>query len=79
MGRGGSLGHGTIACIALTCISLFVSCFLLGFSFDTLDASTLALMFDQNTRDLDCSRVYGAERGKGSRRWFTGLGVGFYK
>lgn len=32
----------------------------------------------QNTRLLECDTVYGVLPGKGSRRYFTGLGRGFY-
>lgn len=78
MGRGGEIGVGTAAFAVLSFITVFVSCFLLGFSFDTLEPDKFALMFNKNTRELECDRLYGAERGKGSRRWFTGLGRGFY-
>lgn len=44
--------------------------------FDLYNPTTLCL---QNTRLLECDVLYGAERGKGSRRFFTGLGRGFYE
>jgi hypothetical protein len=50
-----------------------------GYSFDTLEADKYALMFNKNTRLLECDQLYGAERGQGSRRFFTGLGRGFYE
>jgi regulator of protease activity HflC (stomatin/prohibitin superfamily) len=78
MGRGGEAGPGTALCGVLSFITFFVSCFLLGFSFDTLDPTTMALMMNRNTYNLDCSRLYGVTRGE-KGRFFTGLGVGFYE
>lgn len=67
-----------LICIFSTSIAIFVSCFLLGFSFDTLDSDKYALMYNQNLLKLECDQVYGAEVNTDSRRWFTGLGRGFY-
>jgi uncharacterized DUF497 family protein len=64
--------------VLLTSVVAFVSCFLLGFSFDTLEPLTMGIMFNQNTRLLECDTVYGVTVGGGSRRMFTGLGRGFY-
>lgn len=76
MGRGGEAGVGTagVACCGL--IWVIVSCFLLGFSFDTLEPTTMALMYNENTCFLDPSTLYNANDGEGGR-WFTGLGVHF--
>lgn len=62
---------------ALLFVTFFISCFLLGYSFDTLIPTRMALMYDQNIGKLDCSQTYSYEtQPKG--RYFTGLGVGFY-
>lgn len=74
MGAGGC----SVLCMLLTGVALFVSCFLLGFSFDTLGPGEMGVMFNQNTQRLECEQVYGATRDSESRRWFTGLGRGFY-
>lgn len=63
--------------VFMTAVTAFISFFLIGFSFDTLEPNVMALMFDQNTGYLDCSQVYGVATDS-SRRWFTGLGRGFY-
>lgn len=73
------LGFATISCLVMTLISVIIASTLLGVSFDTLDPTSMGLLFDGNTRNLDCSTVYGATRGAGSRRYFVGLGAGFFQ
>jgi regulator of protease activity HflC (stomatin/prohibitin superfamily) len=66
------------ACFCLTFVTLFVSCFLLGFSFNTLDPIEMGLKYNANTLQLMQDQIYGAQKGDGGR-FFTGLGVFFKK
>lgn len=61
-----------------TVITLFIGSILLGLSFQTLQPSEMAIMYNQNVMKLDCENLYGAERSSESRRWFSGIGQGFY-
>lgn len=59
-------------CAGTTVLTLIVSFFLIGYSFDTLHPQVMALMYDANKANLEC-KLYEA-----SGRYYTGLGVGFY-
>lgn len=60
----------------MTCITIFISCFLLGFSFDTMDPTSMGFLFNRNTMELKNDTVYGAEKNSGGR-FFVGLGQAF--
>lgn len=57
-------------------IWLICSCFLLGYSFDTLEPNRMGLLYNENTLYLQSDTLYNAEQGD-SGRWFTGLGQSF--
>ena len=44
-------------CVLVFLVVLFISCFLLGYSFDTLQPNRMGLMYNQNLLWLDTSRV----------------------
>ena len=76
MGRGGgdNPAPAVFACCTLSWI--ICSCFLLGFSFDTLEPNRMGLLYNENTCYLDTGTLYNQEEGD-SGRWFTGLGQAF--
>mmetsp|Transcript_144950 Transcript_144950/g.351965 ORF Transcript_144950/g.351965 Transcript_144950/m.351965 type:complete len:327 (-) Transcript_144950:33-1013(-) len=76
MGYGRAGGPGTAGTVCCGLIFFIVSLFLFAFSFDTLSATEMGLMYDANLCRLDTSVVYNAERNQGGR-WWTGLGVNF--
>ena len=62
----------------MTGITVIVSCFLLGFSFDTLDPNTLGFLYDGAVMRLETEHLFNAERDDPkSGRIFTGLGRSF--
>jgi hypothetical protein len=65
---------GCITCLVLLGIAIIISCALLGASFDTLLPTEMALLFDGNTGQLHCDKLYGDVRTGNSKRYFVGLG-----
>jgi regulator of protease activity HflC (stomatin/prohibitin superfamily) len=65
------MGEGAIAGGAAFCLVFTISCFLFGFSFDTIEPTEMGLIFDANLQHLAFDETYL------SGRYFTGLGKEF--
>ena len=77
MGRGGDGGIWFLTFLVMSVIIFIVSCFLLGFSFDTVPPTKIAFLYNNNTHKIEVEEgLYNADY-KGSGRYFTGIGQEF--